>query len=376
MSGIYIHIPFCKQRCTYCDFYKEVDTRNIDAIVDAIIAEMTIRKDFMPDKNITTIYFGGGTPSLLETAHFERIFRHIYTLFTPEPDCEITLEANPDDLTLPYLECLAALPFNRLSIGIQSFDDAVLRKLNRRHTSQQALEAVQNARKVGFNNISIDLIYALPGQSMEHWQDQLERGLALEPEHISAYGLTYEENTPLWKLKKAGKLKVVSDEVSIQMYDHLLQQISEKCYEAYEISNFCKPGFRSRHNSAYWQFVSYLGLGPSAHSYNGKVRQWNVSSNKIYMEEVARTGNFYEEEVLSSEDIYNDLIIVSLRTRDGISLNRLEQLCGKTLLDYCLSEAGKYLSSGQLVREGDRLFLSPEAIHISNRIIMELMKTD
>lgn len=378
MAGIYIHIPFCKQRCTYCDFYKETGSNNnqIDAFVEALIQELQLRKSYLNGDNISTVYFGGGTPSVLNFNQFKNIFNEIYNNFNVEDDAEITMEANPDDLTEEYLKTLSPLPFNRLSIGIQSFNNTHLKKINRRHDAQQAKDAVMNARKQGFKNISIDLIYALPGQTIEDWRNQLEDAFKLDVEHISAYGLTYEEGTALWKQRNKGLVKVTEDEVTLQMFDYMRLLMSEKGFESYEISNYAKPGFRSRHNSAYWQFIPYLGLGPSAHSFDGKSRQWNIASVQKYLQGITVLKPSFEKEILSEQDFYNDFIMVSLRTREGIDLIRLKNRFGDVLFDYCLQNAENQIKYGNLILNNNRLFLSDAGVHITNQIIVELMKTD
>jgi oxygen-independent coproporphyrinogen-3 oxidase len=378
LAGIYIHIPFCKQRCTYCDFYKETGSNNnqIDAFVDALIQEIQLRKSYLNGDDISTVYFGGGTPSVLNFNQFKKIFNVIYNCFNVEDDAEITMEANPDDLTEEYLKTLSPLPFNRLSIGIQSFNNTHLKKINRRHDAQQAKEAVLNARRHGFKNISIDLIYALPGQTIEDWRNQLEEAFKLDVEHISAYGLTYEEGTALWKQRNKGLVKVTEDEVTLQMFDYMRLQMSEKGFESYEISNYAKPGFRSRHNSAYWQFVPYLGLGPSAHSFDGKSRQWNIASVQKYLQGITVLKPSFEKEILSEQDFYNDFIMVSLRTSEGIDLIHLKNRFGDVLFDYCLQNADNQIKYGNLILNNNRLFLSDAGVHITNQVIVELMKTD
>lgn len=378
MAGIYIHIPFCKQRCTYCDFYKETGTATsqIEAFVDALIKEIQLRKSYLNGEGISTIYFGGGTPSVLNFNQYEKIFNTIFSNFDVDVDAEITMEANPDDLTDAYFKTLQPLPFNRLSIGIQSFNNIHLKNINRRHDAQQAKDAVINARKHGFANISIDLIYALPGQTMDDWEYQLEEAFNLDVEHISAYGLTYEEGTVLWKQRKKGLVKVIEDEVMLQMFDFMRLQMRDKGFELYEISNYAKPGFRSRHNSAYWQFVPYLGLGPSAHSFDGKSRQWNVASVKEYIHSISNFKLNFEQEILSEQDFYNDLIMVSLRTSEGIDLVYLKNKFGQQYYNYCLQCADRQIVNGNLTIENNRLILSENGIHLANQVIIELIKTD
>lgn len=378
MSGIYIHIPYCKQKCVYCDFYKEIaaDEARIDRYIQALIREIQQRKDYLPDKKIATIYFGGGTPSVLIYRHFEAIFDALYEHYIIDAEAEITLEANPDDLNEEYLRLLTTLPFNRLSIGIQTFNDKLLKLLNRRHNAKEAILALEMARKYGFNNISIDLIYALPNQSLEDWKSDLYQAFALNPEHISAYGLSYEKGTELWKMRKDGRVHETEDELTLAMLDYMRLIMTEKGYETYEISNYAKPGFRSRHNSAYWKFIPYLGLGPSAHSFDGKSRQWNVASEKIYIEKIENEAVVYQKEILSQQDLYNDYILVALRTSEGIDLQYLQSIYGDEYHQYCMQQADNQIKNNNLILEDHRLFLSEKGIHIANPITVELMKTD
>lgn len=376
MAGIYIHIPFCIQRCSYCDFYREIgsDSKKIDAFVQALIHEIELRKDDLNGESIQTVYFGGGTPSVLNYDQFRLIFDVLHQYFTICSNAEITLEANPDDLTEAYLDSLSHLPINRLSIGIQTFNDKHLRELNRRHNATQAYAAVANARKYGFKNISIDLIYALPGQDMIDWEEQLDAALHLGVEHISAYGLTYEEGTPLWQHRKEGRIRETDDETAIAMFNLLREKMKENGYETYEISNYAKPGFRSRHNSAYWKFIPYLGFGPSAHSFDGKTRQWNVSSVQQYIECIRNHQSFFEQEILSKQDFYNDYVMVALRTSEGIDINYLHKRFDQELPDYCIQSAAPHLAAGDLIMNGQYLSLSGTGIHIANIIIMDLIK--
>ena len=374
MAGIYIHIPFCKQRCTYCDFYTEVAPQFIPVLIDSIVRELNIRKDYLQNSPINTIYFGGGTPSILSNEQFLLIFEAIYRLFTVAEDAEITFEANPDDLTPGFLTSLQALPFNRISIGIQSFDDKDLKRINRRHTSKQAVEAVKNAQKAGFGNISIDLIYGLPFQTLEAWGDQLDMALSLNIQHISAYGLTYEEGTELWKQRENGEIEVVDDLVMNEMYLLLLDKIKTKGFEAYEISNFALPGYQSRHNSAYWKQEPYLGIGPSAHSYDIVSRQWNIASITDYIKAINSGSDFYEREELSLNDRYNDFVMVSLRTSEGLDVKIMEKEFGSELAEYCLQNIKTFMDSEQVYYSDGKLRLTAEGIQISNLILIQLMK--
>lgn len=376
MAGIYIHIPFCVQRCSYCDFYKEIssDDKKIDAFVDALLQEIELRKDYLRKEDIATVYFGGGTPSVLKPEHFESIFYLLRSHFTICADAEITMEANPDDLTEAYLKSLSPLPFNRLSIGIQSFNDKRLKALNRRHNAAQAYAAVANARKFGFKNISIDLIYGLPNQDLADWEAQLDAVFELEVEHISAYGLSYEEGTALWKQREKGLVMPVDDDTTIEMFKLMRQKMHEQNFEAYEISNYAKTGFRSKHNSAYWKFVPYLGLGPSAHSFDGLSRQWNVSSIQQYKSGICDQESFFEKEQLTEQDFYNDYVMIALRTSEGIDLDFLCNRFGQDMMYFLMQNAKAHLENKELNIDANHLSLSDTGIHIANIVIMNLMK--
>ena len=374
MAGIYIHIPFCKQRCTYCDFYTEVAPQFIPTYIDSLIKELQFRKDYLNNAPIDTIYFGGGTPSILNFDQFKAIFDVIYKLFTIADHPEITFEANPDDLTLEFLTSMQALPFNRLSLGIQSFDDMDLKRINRRHTSMQAVKAVKDAQAAGFDNISIDLIYGLPFQTTTSWERQLDMALKLNIQHLSAYGLTYEEGTVLWKQREKGEIESVDEVEMNRMYLLLLDKVKEKGFEAYEISNFALPGFRSRHNSSYWKQEPYLGVGPSAHSYDLISRQWNVSSIKDYIKAIDTNSGLFEREILSLYDRYNDFVMVSLRTSDGLDIEYMRKEFGSELAEYCLINIKSFMDSEKVYNSDGKLRLSTKGIQISNLILIQLMK--
>lgn len=374
MAGIYIHIPFCKKRCTYCDFYTEVAPKYIPILVESIVKELQIRKKYLKNTPINTIYFGGGTPSILTHEQFKYIFKAIYELFSVNNDAEITFEANPDDLSAEYLKSIEELPFNRISIGIQSFNDVDLKRINRRHTGEEAIQAVKTAQKAGFQNISIDLIYGLPLQTLDAWKKQLDVALSLGIQHISSYGLTYEEGTALWKQREKGKVKNVDDETMNAMYIHLVETTTVHNFEAYEISNFALPNYRSRHNTSYWKQDPYLGIGPSAHSYNLTSRQWNVASNKEYIQALEQNTNFFESEELTVNDRYNDYIMVSLRTSDGINLSVLEKEFGLEMVTFCLQNTKSFLENKKAILENGKIRLTTAGVMISNLIILELMK--
>lgn len=373
MAGIYIHIPFCKQRCSYCDFYTRVAPRQIDDTVSAIVKEMELRREYLKAESISTIYFGGGTPSLLSPEQFERIFNQLFALFSVENNAEITFEANPDDLSPAFFESIRNLPFNRISIGIQSFNNEQLRKINRRHTGDEAITAYRNARSAGFKNISIDLIYGLPLQDKQSWEVQLNKAFALQPEHISVYGLTYEEGTPLHKLRELGRISSAGDAEMIDMHLFMLQKMADAGYEAYEISNFAKPGFRSQHNSAYWKMTPYLGLGPSAHSFDGESRSWNVNSIKKYLEAIQTGGVFTETEELSTDERFNEYIMVSLRTKEGVNTSYLKVYFGADYYNHFMKIAQPYLIDKLLIINNDFVSLSTNGILLSNRIIEDFI---
>ncbi len=373
MAGIYIHVPFCKQRCTYCDFYTEVAPNSIQAFVDALIVEVQQRKSYLNNAIIETIYFGGGTPSALSIEQLHTIFVALKNEFVIHANAEITIEANPDDLSDIYFEGLQTLPFNRLSMGIQSFKDEELRFVNRRHNASQAIAAVSRAKKYGFTNISIDLIYGLPNQSFEQWQLNVQQAIALEVKHISAYGLTYEAGTKLWRQRAKSLVVEADDELMIQMSDYLRNTLRNAGYEAYEISNFALPGFRSRHNSSYWKMIPYLGLGPSAHSYDGNSRQWNVASIKKYVCAIADETDYFEKEILTERDNYNDYVMVALRTSEGIDLSKLLTLFGEAYQKHCVEKAENFIKNKDVLFYENFIKLTDKGFNISNRVIMDLM---
>lgn len=374
MAGIYLHIPFCIQRCSYCNFFSVVSINLVNEVINAIIKELSIRKDYLKNEPVQTIYFGGGTPSLLTIQQIEKLLNTVYTNFPVEQNAEITFEANPDDLTKNYLFDLKEVGINRLSIGIQSFDDDKLKILNRRHNATQAHEAVREAQKAGFNNISIDLIYGLPSQSIDEWETDLDKAFSLSIQHLSAYGLTFEEKTLLSKQKEKKIIEPADEELMIEMYELLLEESSKKGFDAYEISNFSLPGFYSRHNSSYWNQTPYLGVGPSAHSYNGISRQWNVAAIQKYTEGILKNSSFYEQEILSLEDRYNEYVLLGLRTKNGINIDALEQNFGTELKDFCLENIKTFIDNEKAYRCGSFLRLNTKGKLISDTIIAQLMK--
>ena len=370
MFGLYLHIPFCNCRCYYCDFFSTTEWERIEPYIEALCDEIKERKDYLPTPVLSTIYFGGGTPSLLSPDWIDRIFATINDCFEIEREAEITLEANPDDLTPDYVDRLAQLPFNRISVGIQSFKEKDLQTLNRRHTSAQAVEAVKVCREHGFSNINIDLMYGLPQQSLDDWARNLDHTLELKPEHISAYLLTYEEGTVLYKRLQKREIEGIEEELSLQMYEMLVSRLTKAEYIRYEISNFAKEGRLSRHNSSYWKGTPYLGVGASAHSYNGFSRQWNVSSLADYMRE-SRVG---EIEPLDTRTQYNDYILTRLRTMWGIDTEEIREKFGEVYTNFCLENASLSIKNELLLVNGNIIKLSHKGLFVSDGVIMRLLK--
>ena len=373
MAGIYIHIPFCKRRCIYCDFFSTTQSDQKSTYVRALCEELRIRKDYLQEEDIETIYLGGGTPSQLSQKELESIFTTIYIIYKVKENAEITLEANPDDLTPEYVSMLCQLPINRISMGIQTFQENTLKLLHRRHTAQQAVEAFHRCREAGFQNISIDLMYGLPGETLETWIHDLKQAIDLHPEHISAYHLIYEEGTVLWKLREECQVKEADEDLSVSLFSTLIDMLTQAGYQHYEISNFCLPGLHSQHNSSYWTGKNYLGCGPSAHSYNGFSRQWNVASLDKYMTGISSGQPDFELEELDLYTRYNDFVITSIRTCWGMPLSRLQTEYGEELYHYCLRMAKPHLEQGVLQLQDEVLKLTSKGIFVSDGIMSDLL---
>lgn len=373
MAGLYIHVPFCQKRCLYCDFYSNTDMRYQETYLSALIREIELRKNYLEGETLETIYFGGGTPSQLSVENLNRIFEAIYRHFPVNQDMEITLEANPDDMTPAYVSALRSLPVNRISMGVQSFDAADLKFLNRRHDREEALRAVRLCQEHNLYNISIDLIYGLPGQTPEKWQKNLDEVLRLDIPHISAYHLIYEEGTALYHLLEAGKITPVDEETSLALFTLLIENLSAAGYKHYEISNFARPGWYARHNSSYWKGKKYLGLGPSAHSYNGTEREWNVDSLLEWIKGIQTGKVALESEQLDENTCYNEYIMTHLRTMWGINLNELSEKFGEKKLKYCLNIAQTYEKRNLLLQKDGKLTLTKEGIFVSDGIMTDLL---
>lgn len=372
MAGLYVHIPFCESRCYYCDFYSSTFKGNREALLSAIQKELMDRKAYLKNEPVRTLYFGGGTPSQLTIEELDKLLQTIFRQY----DCqieELTLEANPEDLSRDYLTALKQLGVNRLSIGIQSFDDADLKRMNRRHTAQTAIDMVQLAQQVGFDNISIDLIYGLPDQTLEGWERNLQQAITLNVQHISAYSLTFEEGSMLTKMKARGEVKEVDEEVSLKMFQTLRKVLSAAGYLPYEISNFSRVGYESKHNSSYWNYVPYLGVGPSAHSFDGTSRRWNVANSRLYIQSLQEGNPYYEMETLDESTRYNEYVMTSLRKSVGIRKEMVRDLFGDSYYAYFRKMTEPFLSDGNLRENQDNIYLSENGIFISDYIIESLL---
>jgi oxygen-independent coproporphyrinogen-3 oxidase len=380
MSGLYIHIPFCASKCAYCGFYSIPSTKRKADFLEALKHELVSRKDYLHGEKVETVYFGGGTPSLLHLEEIENILKTLHDCFEIDPDAEITFEANPDTLSLEYLSGLRSLGVNRLSIGIQSFFDNDLRYLSRKHDSSHALQCLDWAKEAGFENISIDLIYGLPTSDANQWNRNLDLFFELDIPHLSAYALTLEPNAVLTKQIEMGKAMPISEEDSIRDYEILCRRAAEHGYVHYEISNFSQPGMHSRHNTSYWFGIPYAGFGPSAHSYDGKSRQWNVSSLERYVEAssviarsvATRQSTVAEKEILSPEQQYDEYVMLRLRTMWGIDLNCIKREKGERFSSHCEQKAQPLIARGRLSQNKEILYLNDDQMLFADGIAEEL----
>ncbi|MBI1768732.1 MAG: radical SAM family heme chaperone HemW [Bacteroidetes bacterium] len=372
MAGLYLHIPFCKQACHYCDFHFSTRQDSKLQLVEAMCMELGLQKDYLGKEAVETIYLGGGTPSLLNERELEEIFTSIRKNFDVSETAEITLEANPDDLSFNNLQVMKKVGVNRLSIGIQSFDDRILKFLNRAHSAREATDCVHQSRIAGFNNISIDLIYAIPSQNDDLWKKNIEQAIAISPEHISAYSLTIEEKTVFGNWLKKGKLKSESDEAAAIQMEILMDLLSHAGYEQYEISNFCKPNFHSRHNSSYWKQQKYLGIGPSAHSYNGSSRQYNIRNNALYIQSMERSKIPSELENLSHANHINEYLLTTLRTIWGCNLDYLTERFNFDLLVERKKEIGQFQLLGLIEKKENVLVLTRRGKLLADKIASDL----
>jgi oxygen-independent coproporphyrinogen-3 oxidase len=373
VSGIYIHIPFCKKACHYCDFHFSTSLQHKDALVKSILTEIDLRNHYLPDKQIETIYFGGGTPSLLSEKETFLILEKIYKLYTVSKNAEITFECNPDDLSDEKLKELMRLEINRLSIGLQSFDEEELIWMNRAHTAKESEASVKRAQDRGFENITIDLIYGSKFSTITNWKKTLDKAIALDVKHISSYNLTIEEKTKLGHDVKAKKEIAVDDEKSSEMFLEMIDRLEKNNFIQYEISNFGKEGFFSTHNSNYWKGQHYLGLGPSAHSFDGASRQWNVANNNLYIKQVAEKGDtYFEKEVLTEKERFNEYMLTSLRTIWGIDLNYLKANFNSDFVKTFLTQIDIYIKQERVFVNSNTYTLTDKGKLLADKIASEL----
>jgi oxygen-independent coproporphyrinogen-3 oxidase len=372
MSGIYIHIPFCRQACHYCDFHFSTNTSKRTELLKAIGNELTIQRPYLAEETVNTLYFGGGTPSMLLSEEVNNILHIIFENFNVAPSAEITLEENPDDLTSAKLDAFKRIGINRLSIGIQSFDDAVLKFMNRAHDSKLAFSSFNDARDAGFENISIDLMYALPGQELQDWKKNVDHALSLNPDHISAYSLTIEEKTVFGKWAASNKINIRSDDAAAQDLLLLIDALEGSGFEHYEVSNFSRPGYMSKHNSSYWKGEKYLGVGPSAHSFNGVSRQYNVSNNHLYCNALKSGQIPANIETLSREDKINDWLLTTLRTSWGTDLKKLSNDHQYDLLTMHGNYVQKLIENGFALLTNETLILTKSGRLLADKIASDL----
>lgn len=367
MTGLYIHIPFCASRCIYCGFYSTVRPDLQNRYVECLCKEMRMRR-IEVDGQLATIYLGGGTPSQLSHENLLRLFSCMEECFGKvfSPDMEITMECNPDDVRKDLFE---SLPVNRVSMGVQTFSDTRLKFLHRRHTAKETRQAVDILRELGIGNISIDLMFGFPGETIEDWTRDIDEALKLKVEHISAYGLMFEEGTPLYNMLERGEVKEADEETSLKMYDILIDKLVAAGYEHYEISNFARPGFRSRHNSSYWNNTPYIGLGAAAHSYDISTRSWNVSNLIAYMEAIEKGHRPSESEIIDRNTHYDDMVMTALRTSEGLDLALLDA----EHRQFILNSAATYINKGMLEIKNGRMRLTRSGIVVSNMIMSDLM---
>ena len=383
MSGIYLHIPFCKSKCAYCNFFSLVTEKKMDDYVSALKKEIINRKSYLGDDVVKTIYFGGGTPSLLPIKYVEEILELLHENYNIISNPEVTLEINPDTIDKDKMMSLKQLGVNRMSVGIQSFNDDDLRYLGRRHDSRHALQVLDDLSSVGFDRITLDLIYGMPTLTEEKWNHNLDIFFSTGISHLSAYALTVEPKTILGQKIEKEELQEVSEEDAIRHYNILVERTKENGFEHYEISNFAKEGCRSQHNSIYWQDVKYLGLGPSAHSYDGDSRQWNVSNLTKYIQFVnadidtdadtdTDMGRYYEREILSKEDKYNEYVMTTLRTSWGCNVGKIERDYGESYAHNFLKNIKKYLDSGIMLMKDNSFILTDEGMLFADGIAADL----
>lgn len=374
MAGIYIHIPFCKQACHYCNFHFSTSLKLQNDFLDALLKEIALRKDYIEREKVETLYFGGGTPSLLTGEQLARIMQAVFESFNISPAAEITFEANPDDINESRLITWKQNGITRLSVGIQSFFKEDLAWMNRAHNEIQALECIRLARDEGYDNISIDLIYGTPTLSDERWMHNMQTAFSLNVPHLSCYALTVEPGTALDAMTRMKKVLPVNNEDQARQFLLMTDFFASNGYEHYEISNFSLPGMRSRHNSSYWSGAKYIGLGPSAHSFNGTSRQWNVANNPLYIKSLENNQVPFEQEVLTESQRFNEYIMTSLRTIEGTDIELAKQKFGKASTDDLVKSSTKFIEKGWMMNVSDRLVLTKEGKLFADGIAAELFE--
>lgn len=372
MAGLYIHIPFCRQKCHYCNFFSLASSKRKDEFLVALEKEIALQRDFLDREAVETIYFGGGTPSLFSAEELNRLFEHLHKAFSISQEAEITLEANPDDLDPTKLNALKSTPINRLSIGIQSFRDEDLNYLNRVHSAGQALNSIKHSMDAGFRNLSIDLIYGMPTLEDTHWAENLNVVASLNIPHLSAYALTVEPHTALDKLIAKKKITAPEDERMVSQFRLLMDFAKETGFEHYEISNLCRGSYYSKHNTSYWNGVKYLGLGPSAHSFNGISRQWNVASLSEYIGSLSKDVVPFESEVLTVEQKYNEFVMLALRTIWGVDSSKIRKLFGFEKETRFLTGIAPFIQTLKVEKTGSVYVLTDEGKLLADRITSEL----
>jgi oxygen-independent coproporphyrinogen-3 oxidase len=373
MPGLYIHIPFCRQACIYCDFHFSVNLKEKEKLVDAICKEIVARKSYLQDPHLQSVYFGGGTPSVLSAGEIEKIMDTAASIFSIDKNAEITFEINPEDAKSQYLSDLKKAGINRLSVGLQSFNDAALKWMNRVHRADQSRLCVADAQAAGFENISIDLIYGSRFETKESWRKTLQEAFSLGVQHISSYNLTVEPKTPLDHFIRKKAEQSPDNELGSVLFDILMEETAAHGYDQYEISNFCKPGFMAVHNSNYWKEAHYLGVGPSAHSYNGTSRRFNVKSNAQYVKGMEEEKPVFEEEILSLNDKYNEYVMTRLRTSWGCNTQEIRTLFGEDMLSYFLAQLEPH--EQQLQIRKNNVTLTQQGRHFADGIASDLFRT-
>lgn len=377
MAGLYVHIPFCQSKCIYCDFYSMPDRlHRASEYVDALLIEAEARREEVKGEPITTVYVGGGTPSLLSEMLMEKLVIGLGRIFDMSRVEEFTIEVNPDDVHVDYIRFLRSIGVNRVSMGVQSFRDEDLRLINRRHHAAQAISAVEAISAAGIENISIDLIYGIPGQSQEDWKKNVEKAISLRVKHISAYSLMYEHGTRLTAMRDKGLVEEVAEESVAAMYDILVKALHHAGYQHYEISNFCLPGYHSRHNSSYWNLTPYLGLGVAAHSYDGAVRRYNPSHLQDYLQAMKLHQPFAKAEQCSESERYDEYVMLRLRTASGLGIEALKEMFSPKFSDFFIRKAKVLLAQGLLCEAEGNVFIPEHHVMVTDMITCELMWED